>query len=590
MYFRPAFAFLLMAAPAAADPLAICQASNRDFPQSCGCIIERSQQAGLTGPVLDKLLANDTTGVDLALFQTYGMIYVQCIQSAVMATVPSGGGAASGGQRAGTIPQGTPPATPDQAQPAAVPHGSDPAPRSQDMGTNPAEPDGGSARHTASHPRAAGIRPGPDTVPGRWGGLVFGGEGFGVMQAGVVNDAGAGLLVSCGAGRDMSLIAGPFDLPQGRVAGSLEISGGGGFAQDYFFSVIERDYIAAPLFGLAIDRLQSGSEAVLRIPGATGQAGIEARFALSGSSRAIRDLRGRGDCATWRNGGSPAWQPTAAWSFLVSSVWSRGEIRLDAPVAIPAVRAGSDNMMFAEPAVTCDGRFVLKGLPAQRMGGRYTATIDPDANGEGGAFDLWLTPEAGQLTGPMPEGLSDAMIRGVIVGIHGPEDNEPGEIYDMRYSLAGFAGGATGLVCPEPAAGGDTPVTDLTRSGLEWQGFDGPGAGGAERGAFLRPQGAPQIVVDCRGMPSFDGGAFGLIGDQTLRLERDGDAAGAIEVGYGSYRAALNPSGSPALDAFAAAIPDARTLRVTALENPAHDILYPLTGLRPALRQAGCPG
>lgn len=567
---------LLSALSAAADPAAICRANNRDFPQSCPCIVERAQAAGLTGPVLDRLLANDTAGLDIALFQQYGAIFVQCIQEAVMAGVPAKGGAAPGAPAVPTLPVFPVPST---EAPATAP-GAATVPASAALG---------------DHPAAAGIKRPQHAVPGHWGPLAFGGAGFGAVQAGVLHESGAGLMLSCGAGRDMALIAGPFDLPPGHVPGSLTVTGGGGFAQDYTFSVIEGRYVAAPIFGLVIERLQSGNEAILRL----ADPAIELRFGLSGSSKAIRELRGAQDCATWRNGARPAWQPTALWSYLVDTVWQRGEIRLDGPLPLPAARAGADEMMFADLSLVCDGRLAVGGLPSNRMGGTYAITLDPlyerailmDPQFQPRRFEIRLDPVAGELAGPMPAGLAEAMAAAQTLEFHGPAEHEPGDTYSMRYRLTGFAEAAAGLACPTaPEPRGATPKTDLTGMGLVWQSFDGPGPGGPERGAFLRPDGTSQITVDCAGLPYFDGGAFGLIGDQRLLLELDGDPARALEVVYGNYRASLNPSGSPALDAFAAVIPAARTLRVTALENPTHDILYPLDGLQAALTGAGCPG
>ncbi len=570
------FLLLLTALSAAADPAAICRANNRDFPQSCPCIVERAQAAGLTGPVLDRLLANDTAGLDIALFQQYGAIFVQCIQEAVMAGVPAKGGAAPGAPAVPTLPVFPVPST---EAPATAP-GAATVPALAALG---------------DHPAAAGIKRLPQDVPGHWGPLAFGGAGFGAVQAGVLHESGAGLMLSCGAGRDMALIAGPFDLPPGHVPGSLTVTGGGGFAQDYTFSVIEGRYVAAPIFGLAVERLQSGNEAILRL----ADPAIELRFGLSGSSKAIRDLRGAYDCATWRNGARPAWQPMALWSYLVDTVWQQGEIRLDGPLGLPAARAGADEMMFADLSLVCDGRLAVGGLPSQRMGGTYAITLDPVFEGmiplppdrQPRRFDLRLDPVAGQLAGPVPAGLAEAMAAAETLQIEGPAEHEPGDAYSMRYRLTGFAEAAAGLACPAaPEPRGLAPKTDLTGAGLVWQPFDGPGPGGPERGAFLRPEGVSQITVDCAGVPYFDGGAFGLIGDQRLLLELDGDPARALEVVYGNYRASLSPSGSPALDAFAAGIPAARTLRVTALENPAHDILYPLDGLRAALTGAGHTG
>ena len=73
----------------AQSDLAICQAATPQFPQACGCVIERAGQAGIPGPVLSRLLANDVAGVPIAAVQAYGAIYVQCIQEAVLAGVPS---------------------------------------------------------------------------------------------------------------------------------------------------------------------------------------------------------------------------------------------------------------------------------------------------------------------------------------------------------------------------------------------------------------------------------------------------------------------------------------------------------------------
>ena len=84
MWRAAALAACMAGRAAAADPMATCQAANPQFPQLCGCAIERAQAAGIDGASLDKLLANDFVGVPLDAVQRYGLIFVECTQAAVM--------------------------------------------------------------------------------------------------------------------------------------------------------------------------------------------------------------------------------------------------------------------------------------------------------------------------------------------------------------------------------------------------------------------------------------------------------------------------------------------------------------------------
>ena len=66
----------------------ICAANVPQFPQACGCIVSQMEAQGIPQQFQDRLLANDVVSVPIDLFQSYGLIFTQCIQQSVMGTAP----------------------------------------------------------------------------------------------------------------------------------------------------------------------------------------------------------------------------------------------------------------------------------------------------------------------------------------------------------------------------------------------------------------------------------------------------------------------------------------------------------------------
>ena len=94
---------------AQADDLALCTDATPQFPQACACVIGRAQAADITGETLSRLLSNQVDGVPIATFQAYGAIYVQCIQEAVLGTVPGvAGGPSAPPPQVSAVPETTP--------------------------------------------------------------------------------------------------------------------------------------------------------------------------------------------------------------------------------------------------------------------------------------------------------------------------------------------------------------------------------------------------------------------------------------------------------------------------------------------------
>ena len=72
-----ALALCLALAPriaAAQSDLDLCTAATPQFPQACGCVIERARALGIAGTTLSRLLSNDTGGLPIGTIQSYGAV------------------------------------------------------------------------------------------------------------------------------------------------------------------------------------------------------------------------------------------------------------------------------------------------------------------------------------------------------------------------------------------------------------------------------------------------------------------------------------------------------------------------------------
>ncbi|WP_193185139.1 hypothetical protein [Mangrovicoccus algicola] len=85
------------AGPAAADPAEICGSTAPPTPGYCDCTIGAAQDAGIDGPALEQLLADDWAAIPSDLADRFSLIIVECLRatgagSEMAAPVLPGGG------------------------------------------------------------------------------------------------------------------------------------------------------------------------------------------------------------------------------------------------------------------------------------------------------------------------------------------------------------------------------------------------------------------------------------------------------------------------------------------------------------------
>lgn len=140
-----------------ADALEICRETVSEFPQACSCIVERARDFDVSDDVLERLVANETAGIPISVFQAYGQAYIGCIEEAVLNAEAAGG--------SGPVTGGT--AAPEPASDVQ----SIPASSADDLAAHlgPA-PKEGDADGTLSAFLPGGLEViGPDRAPGVWG-------------------------------------------------------------------------------------------------------------------------------------------------------------------------------------------------------------------------------------------------------------------------------------------------------------------------------------------------------------------------------------------------------------------------------------
>ncbi|MEM6608323.1 MAG: hypothetical protein AAF689_07060 [Pseudomonadota bacterium] len=413
-----------------------CTAATPQFPQACSCVIAQSQAAGITGNTLSRLLSNDTGGIPVDVFQRYGLIYVQCIQQAVVGGVPS-----------------APPTAQITPSPAPLPS----APQTATVAP---------AVTTTTGPTITGIDYGDairgpvamsmfePTPPGTWGTVVMERPGEGRVAPGVHNGQGQILALNCRALDTTSLetvIVGgvsasaiPLDMQMtvARRDGSI-------LRQEFASGItVDGAFFLATLTPEMSDALRAGSRVTV---GIVGEPALE--FGLTGSNDAI----GPGICGIQfpRNtafASSSFWTPDAAWQSG------------NGPTG-PVVAIGTGGMLQPQLALTCDGRFGL-GSPIFGYGGfpyRGEARVDPGTNGGANLPITWTERDGSIFTDPLPQPFLDAMWSGRVLQVSFNIDVEPGEFTVQNYRLEGLAETFAALGCPETSAGG-TPRTDVVEA------------------------------------------------------------------------------------------------------------------------------
>jgi len=567
---RIALALWIMLVPqigSAQTDLALCEAATPQFPQACPCVITRSEAAGITGPVLARLLANDVGDVPIQTFQAYGAIYVACIQEAVTGGVPA-------------VPAPVP--TPEPAP--AVPE--------------PAAPSGGGGSPVITgavipdyDAPAVTMRMLQPVSAGTWETVIIE-HGYGGFSGPGVHDGGGHVLMLRCAPTLFStsadhMVLGGVAPRSGRVVTEITVTRGNG-------SVLVRQPRGAmpangPFLLLPLDRalagaIRAGSELRMTVEGEESVS-----FGLSGSGRAVSDMCGteRPRLDSYIASGAEVWVPNGAWA--------RTEVRRDGAM-VPLVTFDVREYFVPRIGFTCDRRLaVLSPIFGYGTPHPGSIVVGPFNSGAPQYPVTFRAGPGGLITDPLDPALLERLTQGGVMTLSFNDGTEPGGGTVIPYPLDGLAEGLAGFACPppppEPAA---TARTDLTGQGYGWTPGDiGPALPANPDGTVARfpvasfnaPAEFPGLSVGCDGVPFFAGGDWNFItGD--LRLTLDGDPATSFDQEYGSYRAFLNPGGFP-MD-LTPRILDGGTLRVMSVQDPALDILFPLGGLPAALAEAGC--
>ncbi|MEL6531453.1 MAG: hypothetical protein AAFQ06_00290 [Pseudomonadota bacterium] len=542
--------------------MAICQAATPQFPQACGCVIERAGQAGIPGPVLSRLLANDVAGVPIEAVQAYGAIYVQCIQEAVLAGVPS-------------APQ---PQSPQPRAPSTAPITQAAAPSLRGR-SYPGYRDGAAVEMSLRDPLA----------PGQWGFVSLSYPGVGLGGAGAHDGRGNLLLVRCGRAEFSGgalVLGGPDAAALGPFATVLVQSGNGAelYRRNLSAQAVEGGLAVIRNDQPMVDAIRAGARLIV----ASQAGGREMIFGLSGSNAAI----GPGVCGTPDNDFR---RYSALSPFVVDAAWEIRETNMPSLGPVVSFRRGLN--MAPDFGLACDGRAVISTpvLTYAQPGEGWQAALALFLE-DGGRIDAVFSVDAdGVGVSALPSEVLEALARTSVLEVTFALDVEPGEFTVALYSAEGLAANVAANTCPVRADITAEPRIDLTGQGA-WTGVD---VGRLFNGMVETPpmvpaalfsgevaDKEPALFVECTGEPFLMAGEWGPGVGAPLRFVFDGDLGRAVEIDFFVARAQM--FGGPEAEALIGPMLSAQTVRITSLSDPAIDVLYPLAGLSQALRGAGC--
>lgn len=531
-----------------------CAAATPQFPQACICVIDRAEAAGITGPTLSRLLSNDVGGLPIETFQSYGAIYVQCIQEAVMAGVP---GAPAPGPAVPVVPSVPLPAAP--APPAATLAQPAPAP----------------VADAPNRAAAPGLRIADGQAPGQWGGVVLDHRFGGRLLYGTQDAQGRIVAALCDFDRSLLVLAGGVVRSTAPRVEVTTLAGSGDVIARRTVPglLLDGDRLVMPMFADLETGIRRGATLRLAV-----EDGPTVEVGLGGSNGAL----GPGRCGFER---------LSFDRYLVSDydrpagVWRRVEGGLAAQAG-PYLEPEAQAPFVPTLALSCDRRLIVRS-PVFGYGGpgemvlAGTAPVPLDWQAQGG---MLLSP-------PLSDDLIAAMTTAPEMTLTVHVDVEPGEHTTVTYPVAGLAEGLAGLTCPPaPPPPSADAMGEAIGAGQPWvlgdlaQIFGGRVPFPIASRSFGTV--APQLGVTCDGLPQFLSGDWGDPEGSLLRITLDGDPATTRDVQFSSTLGFAFPDRS--LDDLTGRILDGGTLRVTALADPARDIVYALDGVGEALTQAGC--
>lgn len=558
---------------AAQSDLAICQAATPQFPQACPCVIQRAQGQGLTGPTLSRLLANDVAGLPIEAVQAYGAVYVQCIQEAVLAGVPSA-------PTAPPPPVAATPAPAPQPAPSVVvaPPAANPAPTILGR-VYPGYRDGAQMEMALRDP----------VPPGQWNFVGLGYPGIGLGGPGTHD--GRGNLVQIRCGRvDFSggalVLGGPDAAALGPFVTVLVRRGNGAelYRRDWPVHYVEGGLAMVRNEQPMVDAIRAGAQLIV----ASRDGGRELIFGLSGSNDAI----GPGVCGGF-NGDFQRY--SVLWPFVGDVTWEIGSTT--DPLNPTLVGFDTGLAMLPRLGFTCDNRVRLGSpvfryaQPGQGWDGSMVLYLE-----DGTQMDVPIRFGADAFTeSPLAQPVIEALARTSVLEVTFVLDVEPGEFTTALYSAEGLAETMASHSCPERAEIAATARTDLTGQGA-WSGVDvgrlfngmvdnPPVVPAAVFGGPLAAE-APGLFVECTGEPFLMAGEWGPGVGAPLRFVFDGDLNTAVELDFFVARAQM--FGGPEAEVLMQPMLTAQNVRITSRSDPNIDVLYPLPGLTEALRAAGC--
>lgn len=585
----------LLAAPAlAATDLQRCRQTTFQFPAACPCIIDRAQAAGITGPTLSKLLVNDTSGVPIQTFQSYGLIFTQCIQTAL-----TGGAGAPPPVPMPAAPAPAPTAPAVTATPAPLtPAPLTPTPLAPTLTPAPL-PAQVAAPQTGNPLRVDGTPPPqPDRPPlslylrearpaGTWGPVTLGlGDGAQFGQIGVHDGQGRILSLMCQpfiTANAPALTLGGFDAAGPVQRATITVTGRGGasiYSGDTRMQSVDGKFLTAPLYLSLARALRSGNQVTIQM----GQGGPSFTFGLNGSSRALGP--GCADRAGQR------WRYAVSELMVPDGGWEAGQMQVRSREALPDdVLIHQAQAPFAPTLLmTCDRR-VAVGSPIFGYGATdRVGTINlPE-----GPIQLNFTEGRAlrMVSQPLTEAQIAALSAVPYIDVTFDQNMEPGDFTGAVYRMDGFAEGLAALTCPPPPGPlGPTARTDAsgvrnawapTDIGLAFDGMSGNPAPVPGAVFNIEAPDLPTLVMQCSGEPyvvdPWPGPRF------TVRMDIDGRS---WDVEWFSARAIYLPDFTD--PAIAQAILTGRVLRMTLTTDTRLDVAYSLDGLRQALSAAGCP-
>ncbi|MEO0386205.1 MAG: hypothetical protein AAF281_01560 [Pseudomonadota bacterium] len=558
-----ALALVHPSGPALADPalIASCAAANPAFPQLCPCAVQSGAAAGIGPADLGKLVTNQFLGVSPAAVAAWGPVFATCTANAVNADLGLPG-------TGGVNPPQPAPTTPQRQAPAP----NAPAPSAP-------EPAAGFAL-TQIDPAS----------PGVWGRVRWGRPGSGRLMTGARAEEGPMLALQCSAtaGTEFPfLLLGPFGPGPAVLQATLRVDGRTPFTRGVPLQRIEGGYYAGALYEQMAAALARGSNAALDL-GPLGTVTV----GLRGSSRAMQGARGCGG----RIGFTRALAHPQRHGVVFEGRWTLSQQRVgrfDQPVlSFPRAQGVAVGV-----GLSCDGRILfganvgaaplpLPGAVSYRRGAEEVEHVFTFRAGPGNIIG----------SDPLDRPILDEMAAAERVTVTFNADFAPGADFDAIYAqtltTTGLAEGLDALICPPPPTLSPEAQVDLTASGGVWVPLDMAQPNGSATpvpAAAFEGDARPGLLMYCGPAPFFfSNELFETSDPYHFRFEVDGDAASAVEAEFLVYRA-LRHANWQQTDPLAPRMLTGQTLRVTMLQNPEIDVLYPLAGLGAALAAAGCP-